>query len=757
MSSRADFLHSMGLSEDDMADPTVVTKTSKYQTSVSAGTASAPTTRSMKGAYDDDDDSRPLGGGIQPRATANRASYTAPAPVHTELRYDSYVTSEGRDGRGEVDDEFMTRLREKQQRRDSAAAAAAEQQQHHQSPDLPSRKPPQVPVAQVDDTEPMYKKSAASERAALINSCLSNDRVFMDGVPPPPARDAPAPASGSAYGGDRNAFLKSMGIDNAGGGRPAPVSRPAHNLGADDDDEMPRGRPAPPPVRDADDVVLQTAQSHQELIRQRRAKAKAEAALKRGGGGGEDTTTSVEVPTRAEAPPSSYRVADEPPKPTTRNVYGSTSNVAAAPVYDRASQEYAKAARPAAVEPADTYRKVREMQPDNFSTPSRNVGGGASLGDSPQHFQPPPVASDITLGARKGNVYSQGNNAASYGSTRESSAPTAPPASQFTTARSSGAYNSTAASAGLNASPVNNSNINSSSYRRDDSTNNFNSTTGSLGGTIRSEEDGLSAAELKDMGNRYFESGDFRKAVRMYSKSIEKDPSNAALYSNRSAAYLQASKQMGIDTRTMALRDADKVVELRPTWFKGYSRQGDAYFKLEHFKEAIQSYERGLTYDEDNVNLIHSLGEARNASGGRVLKANDNPWNTVENTTKAPKREFEGRSARELAMEHKESLYSSVGLAGTGRDYVSQELNKRRTQMSGTDSMNSTLNSTTGDASSTPAPPERSSYRAPQQSGGGGGGGGGDFDATAFDSNAAAAYQQRLLDEYRRKKAMSGR
>ena len=310
------------------------------------------------------------------------------------------------------------------------------------------------------------------------------------------------------------------------------------------------------------------------------------------------------------------------------------------------------------------------------------------------------------------------------------------------------------ASAGLNASPV--SNINSSSYRRDDSTNNFNSTTGSLGGTIRSEEDGLSAAELKDMGNRYFESGDFRKAVRMYSKSIEKDPSNAALYSNRSAAYLQASKQMGIDTRTMALRDADKVVELRPTWFKGYSRQGDAYFKLEHFKEAIQSYERGLTYDEDNVNLIHSLGEARNASGGRVLKANDNPWNTVENTTKAPKREFEGKSARELAMEHKESLYSSVGLAGTGRDYVSQELSKRRTQMSGTDSMNSTLNSTTGDGPS-PTPPERSSYRAPPAPQNSNGGGGSEFDASTFDSNAAAAYQQRLLDEYRRKKAMSGR
>lgn len=731
----------MGMSEEDLADPTEVTKTSKYQTSVSTGGSTqppssynrpAPASRATKSAYDDDDDSRPLGSQIR---SAPKTSYVAPA--NTE-RYSSYVTSEGRDGRGEVDKDYMLGLRERQQRREDAEKAAGDASRS--PPDAPTRRAPNPPREVEDDTEPMFKKSAAADRAALINSCLSNDRLFMSGAPPPTSARGKAPSdeAGSAYGGDRSAFLRSMGIDNAGSASSAvpkrtPVARPTHNLGHDDDDDLSPSRNAPPSVRDADEIALQTALSHQELIRQRRAKAKAEAAKKRGEEVGDDAGGLTATPV-ASARSGGSAGSDAAPK-IFRNVYNEGAAVPTT-FTDRASQEYAKA-RPAATgEPEEPYRSVRSLNAKNFASPNQ-----ASSPDSPQGFQPPPATSDLALGSRKGNVYSQGT----FGT-----AAAAPPSQQS-------GFTSSARS-GLNASPYNSA----SSYKREDSStnNNFNSTTGSLGGTIRSEEDGLSGEELKDMGNRYFEGGDFRKAVRMYSKAIEKDPSNAAIYSNRSAAYLQASKQMGIDTRTMALRDADKVIELRPTWFKGYSRQGDAYFKLENFKEAIQSYERGLAYDADNVNLIHSLGEARNAAGNRVVKSNDNPWNTVENTTRAPKREFgEGKSARELAMEHKEALYSTVGLGGTGKEYLSQELNKFRTHKSyGSDSLDSTVNSNIG---SPPPPPERSSNRAPQQqtqpAPRGPPSTNVDIDPSAFDSNAAAAYQQRLLEEYRRKKAMAGR
>ncbi|CUI14832.1 unnamed protein product [Bodo saltans] len=104
---------------------------------------------------------------------------------------------------------------------------------------------------------------------------------------------------------------------------------------------------------------------------------------------------------------------------------------------------------------------------------------------------------------------------------------------------------------------------------------------GSNHAVVDRELEGLSVEDIKTMGNKCFENGEYRKSIRLYTRALERDPHNHALYSNRSACYLQAAKQMGIDTRLMALRDADKVIELRPDWFKGYSRKGDALFKLD--------------------------------------------------------------------------------------------------------------------------------------------------------------------------------
>lgn len=51
-----------------------------------------------------------------------------------------------------------------------------------------------------------------------------------------------------------------------------------------------------------------------------------------------------------------------------------------------------------------------------------------------------------------------------------------------------------------------------------------------------------------------------------------------------------------------ALRDAQKAVELKPEWFKAYSRLGMASFLLEKFQDARTAYQTGLKFkpeDED--------------------------------------------------------------------------------------------------------------------------------------------------------------
>jgi tetratricopeptide (TPR) repeat protein len=256
------------------------------------------------------------------------------------------------------------------------------------------------------------------------------------------------------------------------------------------------------------------------------------------------------------------------------------------------------------------------------------------------------------------------------------------------------------------------------------------------------ETDGLCVEDIKNMGNKCFEEGDYRKAIRLYTKAIERDGSNSAFYSNRSACYLQAAKQMGIDTRVMALRDADKAVELRPDWFKGYSRRGDALFKLERYAEAAEAYERGLALEPENLNLMHSLGEARNAAG-QIKSSSVGSWGTVPQQPESLK-SASHRSASELLDDLKRNIRSDGNSVLLGNDYKAAELAKFRSHRS-TDSSRSasaSLPSPECDVSSPvherSAPKLDKSKIEPQ-----------------FSSQAAAAYQQSLLEQYRKKKASS--
>lgn len=75
------------------------------------------------------------------------------------------------------------------------------------------------------------------------------------------------------------------------------------------------------------------------------------------------------------------------------------------------------------------------------------------------------------------------------------------------------------------------------------------------------------------------------------------------MYSNRSAAYAKANKY------DLALEDAEKTVQLKPDWGKGYSRQGAALAYLGQIDEAIAAYEKGLSVDPNNAQLRDGLAE----------------------------------------------------------------------------------------------------------------------------------------------------
>lgn len=75
----------------------------------------------------------------------------------------------------------------------------------------------------------------------------------------------------------------------------------------------------------------------------------------------------------------------------------------------------------------------------------------------------------------------------------------------------------------------------------------------------------------------------------------------AVLYSNRSATRAAQEKF------AVALRDAERCVQLRPTWSKGHSRRATALFGLGRYAEAEASCQAGLVLEPTNPPLLEML------------------------------------------------------------------------------------------------------------------------------------------------------
>ena len=101
--------------------------------------------------------------------------------------------------------------------------------------------------------------------------------------------------------------------------------------------------------------------------------------------------------------------------------------------------------------------------------------------------------------------------------------------------------------------------------------------------------------------------GQFDAAAKHFTAAIENDPTDHVFFSNRSACYASVGKL------NAAIEDAEKCVELKPDWGKGYSRLGLALFKKGDLAGAQKAYSAGLACDPNNVQC--------NDARPRVMKA----------------------------------------------------------------------------------------------------------------------------------------
>ena len=100
---------------------------------------------------------------------------------------------------------------------------------------------------------------------------------------------------------------------------------------------------------------------------------------------------------------------------------------------------------------------------------------------------------------------------------------------------------------------------------------------------------GADAADtFKEEGNRHFRAGQYREALRLYSRAVALSPGRAALYGNRAAAWLM----LGATAECVA--DCEVAVGLDAAYSRGYSRMAKALMRQGELSRARRALEGGL-------------------------------------------------------------------------------------------------------------------------------------------------------------------
>lgn len=100
-------------------------------------------------------------------------------------------------------------------------------------------------------------------------------------------------------------------------------------------------------------------------------------------------------------------------------------------------------------------------------------------------------------------------------------------------------------------------------------------------------------------------SPDYAGAIEKYTSAIALDATNPVYWSNRAAAHgAQGSHEL-------AITDAEEATRLDPSFSKGWSRLGHAYYSLGEYQDSISAYKKGLEVDPTNKNMLEAIKQAR--------------------------------------------------------------------------------------------------------------------------------------------------
>jgi len=115
----------------------------------------------------------------------------------------------------------------------------------------------------------------------------------------------------------------------------------------------------------------------------------------------------------------------------------------------------------------------------------------------------------------------------------------------------------------------------------------------------------------------YYQLKNFDKSIADYTKSMELDPQNPIIFNNRGDAFYRKQDFQS------AVKDYDKAISLNPNYLKAFYNRGLSYASIEEYEKAVEDFTKVIKLKEDFAEAYHLRGLAYEYAGNMANAITD--------------------------------------------------------------------------------------------------------------------------------------
>ncbi|CAN6190791.1 unnamed protein product [Urochloa humidicola] len=189
----------------------------------------------------------------------------------------------------------------------------------------------------------------------------------------------------------------------------------------------------------------------------------------------------------------------------------------------------------------------------------------------------------------------------------------------------------------------------------------------------------------REKGNEFFKQKKYHEAAMHYTRAIKMSPKDPRAFSNRAQCHIYLGDVL------QGLKDAEKCVEMDPTFLKGYVRKAKVQFLMENYENALATYLEGLKCDPNNMEVLDGLRRCaaciKRAIGGDIeledLKEMSGNFQSENDLHESQKAMEQAAMLKKQASEERLRRIESEQMARTMEEHLSgvqQEMEQLKKQ-----------------------------------------------------------------------------